>query len=440
MSEATNRQLIRTTTRVAFLVALLTFCVIPTVFFLTALTQTQARLTDDAHHNADRIAKLIYSDPRHWRFQELRLREMLTADAHHAHRMRRGLFDLDGNRIVAVGPALGPLRLTGKAEVGDGRNTIATVAVSESLVPLLSQTGGIALLSLALAGAVFFAMKTLPLRALRATVANLERSEAALRDAKEQADLANKAKSEFLANMSHELRTPLNAVIGFSEIIDSETLGPIGNVRYRGYAANIRDSGRHLLDLIDDILDLSKIEAGKGELHEEAVDVPALVRSVRMLVGPRAAGANIELDCALAAGLPALHADERRLKQMLVNLLTNAVKFTPSGGTVTLEVACPADDGFIFRVVDTGIGLAADDIPKALSTFCQVDAAHIRQHEGAGLGLPLTRSLVELHGGTLTLESELGVGTTVTLHFPAARTRRPPRDTAPQPLATGTTG
>ena len=239
--------------------------------------------------------------------------------------------------------------------------------------------------------------------------------------ARDEARAADRAKSEFLAAMSHELRTPLNAIIGFSEIIKDEVLGPVGSVQYREYSSDIHESGQHLLGLINDILDLSKIESGADELHEDGIEIPEIVRSALMLVGHRAEQGGIKLELELQDPLPALRGDERKLKQILVNLLSNAVKFTEAGGEVTLRAWCRMGSGYVFQIVDTGIGIAPEDIPKALSRFGQVDADLNRQYEGTGLGLPLTKALVEQHGGVLDLQSQVGVGTTVTVRFPAER-------------------
>ncbi len=256
---------------------------------------------------------------------------------------------------------------------------------------------------------------------LKREITERKRAEEAVFAAKEQAELASRAKSEFLAAMSHELRTPLNAVLGFSELIKDETFGPVGSVQYRDYANDIHESGQHLLNLINDILDLSKIESETDELHEDTIEMPEIVRSAMMLVGHRAEQGGVKLELELADRLPALRADHRKLKQILVNLLSNAIKFTGAGGEVALRAWCRMGSGHVFQIIDTGIGIAPGDIPKALSRFGQVDADLNRQYEGTGLGLPLTKALVEQHGGVLDLQSQVGVGTTVTVRFPAER-------------------
>jgi len=249
-------------------------------------------------------------------------------------------------------------------------------------------------------------------------VTELHWREAALLRAKEAAETANRTKGEFLANMSHELRTPLNAIIGFSEVMGNEILGSLGNEQYKGYCTDITDSARHLLVLINDILDAAKIDAGQMTVSEEAVEPVELVQSVVRLMAPRAERAGVILSVDIAPGLPRLRADGTKLKQILINLVSNAVKFTLQGGRVSISVKVAEGGAFIFEINDTGIGIAAKDIPRALAPFGQVDSRISRRFEGTGLGLPLAKSLTELHGGTFDLSSQPDVGTRITIRLP----------------------
>ncbi len=252
-------------------------------------------------------------------------------------------------------------------------------------------------------------------------VTQRRQSELALRTAKEQADMANRSKSEFLANMSHELRTPLNAIIGFSEIIKDQLLGTEGTPQYIEYAKDIHDSGALLLSLINDILDMSKIEAGKRNLSETSLDIERMAQSCIRLVAVRAKAGGVHLTHNIPANLPPLRAEERAIKQVLVNLLTNAIKFTPEGGIVTIKASIDPFGRLGVGVEDTGIGIAAADIPIAMAPFGQIESVMSRKTQGTGLGLPLTKALVELHGGELKIVSAVGQGTTVTAIFPAER-------------------
>jgi PAS domain S-box-containing protein len=248
-----------------------------------------------------------------------------------------------------------------------------------------------------------------------------KQSEVDLKAAKLAAEESSRAKSFFLANMSHELRTPLNAIIGFSEVITSELFGKVGP-KYQSYAKDILESGTHLLKLINDILDLSKIDAGKFELHEESCDLTEAIRQALVFVRAPMEAAGIVLWENSADGLPPLKADARSIKQIITNLVSNALKFTPRGGRISVGATLDAGNALALTVSDTGIGMDPDEIPLALTPFQQLDSAWDRKYQGTGLGLPLTKGLLSLHGGSLEIESELGKGTAVIARFPPERT------------------
>ncbi|HEX9463508.1 MAG TPA: ATP-binding protein [Alphaproteobacteria bacterium] len=247
----------------------------------------------------------------------------------------------------------------------------------------------------------------------------LRRREQELTASRNEANLANRAKSEFLANMSHELRTPLNAIIGFSEFMASGALGPTGSPKYLEYARDIGSSGKHLLDMISEILDMSKIEAGQFDVVPEAVALEPVAEFCLRLVAGRAEAEQITLTNLVEKGLPKVHADERALKQILLNLLSNAVKFTRPGGRVTVSAA-PDRQMMKLVVADTGVGIAPEDIQRIGEPFRQLGGALNKPHEGTGLGLAITKRLVALHGGSLFIESEPGKGTAVMVKLPLA--------------------
>jgi signal transduction histidine kinase len=238
-----------------------------------------------------------------------------------------------------------------------------------------------------------------------------------------EAEDASRAKSHFLAAMSHELRTPLNAIIGFSDIMATQVLGPVGNPKYLEYATDIRTSGQHLLAIINNVLDLSKVEAGRFELHEEEVQLAAVVAAGLKLVKQQAQDGGLSLHSEVGAELTLL-ADERALKQVVINLLSNAVKFSREQGAVSVRAFVDEGGGLVLTVQDDGIGIAQKDVGRLLEPFRQADEPLIRKRTGTGLGLALVKSLVELHGGSVRLDSVFGAGTTVTLRFPAFRVRR----------------
>jgi signal transduction histidine kinase len=255
------------------------------------------------------------------------------------------------------------------------------------------------------------------LRASRA-FDELRRNQERLIAAKEAAEAANRAKTEFIANMSHELRTPLNAIIGFSGMMSDRMFGPLGDT-YLEYANIIGASGRHLLAIITDILDLAKSDANRLALAQEPVDVGRVVYLSSTIVQEMARKAQVEFVSEVEDGLPDLVGDQAKMTQILVNLLSNAIKFTAPGGMVRLNVRPGPDGAIILRVEDTGIGMSAEQIPIALAPFGQIDAGLDRKYDGVGLGLPLTKRLVELHGGRIDIDSEPGKGTAVSVHLPA---------------------
>jgi PAS domain S-box-containing protein len=269
-----------------------------------------------------------------------------------------------------------------------------------------------------------FAITSTDVTALKEREESLRKASRQALHAKETAEGANRSKSDFLANMSHELRTPLNAVIGFSEIIKEALLGDHSIDPYRGYAQDIHDSGCHLLALINDILDMSKIEAGKLELFEENVDLTEAIDASLRLVVERAHQNKVSLSTDIPDDIPQLKCDLRKFKQITINILSNAVKFTPEGGSVTTRLFIGDGGGLYLRITDTGIGISKEDLEKVLEPFGQAEGGFDRQFEGTGLGLTLTQSLTELHGGRLEIESETegpNRGTTVTAIFPASR-------------------
>tara|TARA_R110000824_G_scaffold118960_16_gene272438 strand:- start:24296 stop:26428 length:2133 start_codon:yes stop_codon:yes gene_type:complete len=250
--------------------------------------------------------------------------------------------------------------------------------------------------------------------------ADLEQRAQALTKAFARAEESSRAKSEFLATMSHELRTPLNAVIGFSEMMTREIFGKLGAPQYEGYAKDIYNSGTHLLAVVNDILDLSRVETGNDEVQDEPVNTTEIAKLVLSFVKPQAERANVSCHLEVIGDLPQLRADPRKLKQILINLVSNAIKFNNSGGQVTIQLQ-REPVGFAFRVIDTGIGMRPDEIPKAMARFGQIDGALNRKYEGLGIGLSIVQALSAQHGALFQIDSEFGMGTCATVTFPSTR-------------------
>ncbi|HET9715688.1 MAG TPA: HAMP domain-containing sensor histidine kinase [Pseudolabrys sp.] len=265
-------------------------------------------------------------------------------------------------------------------------------------------------------------LATLEARAEKdALIGELEQAKAISDEARRRAEAANIAKSRFLAQMSHELRTPLNAILGFSEVMKTEVFGAHSVPAYREYSSDIHSSGVHLLGLINEILDLSRIEAGRYELNEESVSLVTVVEDCHHLLKLRASSRNISIHEMFESSMPRLWADERAIRQICLNLLSNAIKFTPQGGEVWLKVGWTASGGQYISVKDTGPGIPDEEIPIVLASFGQGSNSIKSAEQGAGLGLPIAKSLVDLHGGTFTLKSKLRIGTEVIVSFPPER-------------------
>jgi two-component system, cell cycle sensor histidine kinase PleC len=257
-----------------------------------------------------------------------------------------------------------------------------------------------------------------------ALIAEIEEEKSISDEARRRAEAANVAKSRFLATMSHELRTPLNAILGFSEVMKTEVLGPMHNQLYKEYAGNIHDSGRHLLQLINEILDLSRIEAGRYELHEEPVRISDVVEDCLRLLNLRAESKGLQVVRDFPRNLEQIWADERAIRQICLNLMSNALKFTPRGGRITLTVAATLEGGQTLVVKDTGPGIPKEEIPRVMQAFGQGSLAHQTAEGGTGLGLPIVQNLVSLHGGTFELRSELRKGTEAVVILPKSRVLR----------------
>ena len=380
-------------------------------YYAIAFASDRERLEVESSILGTRVAKQAFQAGALWKFQKHIIADLIRLPESRRSQAQHRVVAIDGALIFEAGVA--PAWPTVEVSIPiliDGA-AIAYLSGADSMRPVLVPTALIAVMSLVLAGVIYFHLHVKPVRMLHQT---MEALNAALVENK----TASRTKSEFLANMSHELRTPLNAIIGFAQMIEAQMLGPLNIPRYREYAVDIAASGGHLLQLINDILDLSKVEAGKLELHIEPVDIVDMILRCERIMAPRVQGAGLALSVTPEGDIPPIAADELRVKQIVINLISNAVKFTPRGGRVTVRVKCWPDGFLRIAVADTGVGMSKEEIPIALERFRQVDGSHTRKVGGTGLGLPITKALVEQHGGRLDIESAPGKGTTVTASLP----------------------
>jgi len=447
--EHSHQPLRRAIWRSAVLFALISLMATSGFFIAYAYQAEVHHVRSDAARAADVISLRVAADPAGWRDDRRGLDDVVNNIQRADDESWHEITDSSGGVIVRTGAAPGPLSVVGVAPIMDGTSEVAEVRVGHVPHRAIVFTIVGLCLGLVLSACVVLVVWVLPVRALNVAygeaeayrdalelrVAELERTQSMLRRrraeigrvaerlriAREKEHEANLAKSRFLANMSHELRTPLNSILGFSEIMELGTFGSIRNARYREYLGHIRASGTHLLQLINDMLDLAKVEAGRLELDEHALDFHRLVCDCRELLQQRMETAGLTFHCRLPERLPSLMADERKLRQILLNLLSNAIKYTPPKGHVTVSCWRDHKGQFNISVADTGIGMAPEDLPKALEPFGQVENAMISGEPGTGLGLPLTKALIELHGGSFSLRSEPGQGTTATITLPAKR-------------------
>ena len=432
---------------VAVGVALTTLISVPSGYFALTYFGRAEQLSFKAQLSAGRVASYAYVNGAMWPYHRVRVRELITFPEDGGGPVVQRISGANGALIDSVGEALPWPTMSRSAPIEVSGDAVGRVTVETSLRPILLNTAAALALSFVLALLAYFSIRVFPLRILVRTLGELEAAQGEsgqqtrekhlayeelqrqhklveqtaqeLARARDDAVLANRTKSEFLTHMSHELRTPLNAIIGFSQILKDELFGALGNPQYREYGKDIYESGNHLLNVINDILDLSKIEAGKLELRREDIDVPRLLAASMRLMRERARDASVKLvDETSPDETLALAADETRIKQVLINLLSNAIKFTPAGGVVTVAARRGVDNKVEITVADTGIGMRPEDIPIAMQPFRQIENPMSRKFEGTGIGLPLTKALVEAHDGEIRVESAAGVGTTVRVALP----------------------
>ena len=415
-------RLTRLVKTIATSVALVVAVLVPVSYFFGGYRYEASHLLTEATMRSAHISEYLAGDRMSLRSQADKIAHVLSASQLNSVRIQR-VIDDTGRLVVETGQAQSSPTIMRAALLFADGTPVGILELETSLTPLIIRTLVAATLGLALASLIRVTVWTGPIRIVRNAFERLAESDRELRIARDRAEAGNHAKSEFLAVMSHELRTPLNAIIGFAELMNRRMYGPMGHTRYEEYAGTILESGTHLLSMVNDVLDLSKAEAGELELSDEVVDLAGTVEQALRMIDTQAMAGGIGVHSNVGRNCPYLLGDKRRILQIVLNLLSNAVKFTEPGGRVDLEVGVDHAGEICLRVSDTGIGIAEADIPRALSVFQQVDVGHARKYEGTGLGLPLTKRLIEAHEGTMTLESRHGEGTIVTARFPAHRAR-----------------
>lgn len=426
----TARKVRLTAIAVGVVLAVVVSMAIPAVVLYSEWTATKTAMRQSLAVTADDLSRFIALNPETW---DLQTDHGLRSILQHARRTFSGgnprfeILDAAGFVLTAIGnPLHSPLYLRDETSLTNGVNkTVGRVRLTVAVENVAADAFKWFVLGFPLGGAILLLLRLGPFRLIDQALGRMEHIRKALHAEKDKAltaalvaETANRAKSEFLANMSHELRTPLNAVIGFSEIIQAEPFGPVGDPQYRQYIGFIQRSGRHLLTLIDDTLDLSAIESDRMRLALDDVDVAAVigdaVETTALLAEKKKTAVNLDV-----GPLTPLRTDARRLRQILTNLLSNAVKYSPPGSRVELTARPDGDGTLVLSIRDNGIGMSAEQIGIALSRFGRVGSAYTAQEGGVGLGLPLAQGLTERLGGRFELSSLPGAGTTVTLRFPA---------------------
>jgi signal transduction histidine kinase len=407
--------------RLAWAVAAIVTLLIPASYFIVGYSYEARHLLTEAKLQSVSLSQAGDGALESWRSDPETLAALLplSADAHKDVAYR--IIDEEGRIIAVIGFAQQDPILTRGALLTFDDGNVALLEVQRSLLPLLSRTAIAAAVGIALATVLLLIFWMLPTRIINGVFDRLARSEADLVLARDHAESANRAKSEFLAVMSHELRTPLNAIIGFAEMMQRGSFGPLGHKRYDEYIGDIHTSGRHLLEMVNEILDLTKAEAGKLDLIDDSVDVAEIADTACRMVAPQARAQGIAVSNRISRNLPMLRGDERRLTQIMLNFVSNAVKFSNDGGRVEVDASLGEDGSFAVMVRDNGIGIAEADITRVMQVFQQADHGHARRYGGTGLGLPLAKKLIEIHGGSLAIESKLGLGTRIIARFPASR-------------------